>query len=72
MTGIPPLTEFTVDDVTYTVGDVVTVGAGRSQWTITEFWYSATAEPMVSLAAVSGYSNTSVKVERLKARVVTS
>lgn len=39
---ITPLTEMTIGVTTYTVGDTVTVGAGKSKWTVAEFWFNAT------------------------------
>jgi hypothetical protein len=49
----------------FEVGDRVTVGKGRTVWTIDRFW--GERDELASLEPVDGYSGTSVLVSRLKA-----
>lgn len=47
------------------VGDLVTVGAGKTVWRIESFW-STGLDRYARLTAVTGYANTSAETHRLK------
>jgi hypothetical protein len=49
----------------FEVGDRVRVGRGKTQWIIDRFW--GERDELASLEAVTGYSGTSVHVNRLRA-----
>ena len=69
MTRPAPQAHSDTDDRTapsWTVGDLVTVGAGKTVWRIAELW-SGAGEPMARLASTTGYTTTSAPVTRLKA-----
>lgn len=53
------------DHLGFNVGDTVTIGKGKTRWTIGAFW--GDSEQLASLEPVEGYSGTSVHVSRLKA-----
>jgi hypothetical protein len=57
--------ELRADRRGFEVGDRVTVGKGRTVWTIGAFW--GDRGELASLEPVDGYSGTSVHVDRLRA-----